>query len=144
MQPPAEIMNDMLAIRLHLDECGLDNGPLRVISGSHREGRLSAGQIGSCEKENSVTCTVPKGGALVMRPLLLHASSACAAPKTRRVIHIEFAAAELPHGLDWNDTAKPETWVIARHPYAGLYVRDLATSLVTVRGLLAKLILFLY
>jgi hypothetical protein len=23
--------------------------------------------------------------------------------KSRRVIHIEFAAAELPHGLDWND-----------------------------------------
>jgi len=104
VQPPAEVMNDMLAIRLHLDESGLDNGPLRVISGSHREGRLSAGQIGSCEKGNSVTCTVPKGGALVMRPLLLHASSACATPKSRRVIHIEFAAAELPHGLDWNDT----------------------------------------
>jgi ectoine hydroxylase-related dioxygenase (phytanoyl-CoA dioxygenase family) len=103
VQPPAEVMNDMLAIRLHLDECGHDNGPLRVISGSHREGRLSAGQIGSCERQNSVTCIVPKGGALVMRPMLLHASSACAAPKSRRVIHIEYAAAELPHGLDWND-----------------------------------------
>jgi hypothetical protein len=53
-------------------------------------------------------CTVPKGGALIMRPLLLHASSACAIPKSRRVIHLEFASAELPQGLDWNDkVSKP-------------------------------------
>ncbi len=103
VQPPAEIMGGILAIRLHLDESGLDNGPLRVISGSHREGRLSAEQIGSREKQNSVTCTVPKGAALLMRPLLLHASSTCTNPKSRRVIHLEFAAAELPHGLEWHD-----------------------------------------
>ena len=103
VQPPAEVMSGILAIRLHLDESEFDNGPLRVIAGSHRKGRLSAEQIGSWEKENSVTCTVPKGGALVMRPLLLHSSSACAIPKSRRVIHLEFAAAELPQGLDWHD-----------------------------------------
>jgi len=40
---------------------------------------------------------------LVIRPLLLHASSSCAIPKSRRVIHLEFASAELPHGLDWHD-----------------------------------------
>ena len=78
VQPPPEVMNGILAIRLHLDESGIDNGSLRVIAGSHREGRLSTERIGSWDKEKSVTCTVPKGGALVMRPLLLHASSACA------------------------------------------------------------------
>jgi len=103
VQPPAEIMRAILAIRLHLDESGIDNGPLRVIAGSHQEGRLSAEQISSWEKENFVTCTVPQGGALLMRPLLLHASSVCANPKSRRVIHLEFAGAELPHGLEWHD-----------------------------------------
>lgn len=103
VQPSAEVMSGMLAVRLHLDESGLDNGPLRVIAGSHREGRFSAEQISAWEKENAVTCAVPKGGALLMRPLLLHASSACAVPKSRRVIHLEFAAAELPQGLDWHD-----------------------------------------
>ena len=103
VQPPPEIMSGLLAIRLHVDESGIDNGPLRVIAGSHRRGRLSAEQIGNCNKEASVTCTVPKGGALVMRPLLLHASSSCAIPKSRRVIHLEFAAAELPHNLEWHD-----------------------------------------
>jgi ectoine hydroxylase-related dioxygenase (phytanoyl-CoA dioxygenase family) len=103
VQPPSEVMSGLLAIRLHVDESGIDNGPLRVIAGSHCKGRLSAEQIGSWSKECSVTCTVPKGGALVMRPLLLHASSSCVIPKSRRVIHLEFAATELPHGLYWYD-----------------------------------------
>jgi ectoine hydroxylase-related dioxygenase (phytanoyl-CoA dioxygenase family) len=104
VQPPAEVMSGMLAIRLHLDESGLDNGPLRVIAGSHKEGRLSAEEIARSEKGNCVTCAVPSGGALLMRPLLLHASSACVSPKPRRVIHLEFAATQLPHGLEWHDT----------------------------------------
>ena len=103
VQPPPEVVSGLLAIRLHLDDSGIDNGPLRVITGSHRQGRFSTEQIGRWDKEKFVTCSVPKGGALVMRPLLLHASSACATPKSRRVSHIEFAAAELPHGLDWHD-----------------------------------------
>ncbi len=103
VQPPAEIMSRMLAIRLHLDESGPDNGPLRVIDGSHGEGRLSAQQVANWQKSHCVTCTIPKGGALLMRPLLLHASSACTVPKPRRVIHFEFAAEDLPHGLEWQD-----------------------------------------
>ena len=103
VQSPAKIMAGTLAIRLHLDDSELDNGPLRVIPGSHKEGRLSAERIGSWEKRSAITCTIPSGGALLMRPLLLHASSACTAPKPRRVIHLEFAAAELPDDLEWHD-----------------------------------------
>lgn len=103
VQPPADVMSGMLAIRLHLDESGPDNGPLRVIADSHRQGRLSAEQVASLKKEAAVTCCVPKGGALLMRPLLLHASSACVIPKPRRVIHLEFAVTDLPQGLEWHD-----------------------------------------
>jgi len=38
-----------------------------------------------------------------MRPLLLHASSAAAAPARRRVIHLEYAASALPGGLEWGE-----------------------------------------
>ena len=102
VQPPTEIMSRMLALRLHLDDSGLDNGPLRVVPASHMEGRLSAEQVANWQKADTVTCTVPAGGGLLMRPLLLHASSACAVPKPRRVIHLEFAAEELPQGLEWH------------------------------------------
>ena len=103
VQPPPEIMSRILAIRLHLDDSGADNGPLRVIAGSHKEGRLSAQQVANWQKSDCVTCIIPKGGALLMRPLLLHASSSCAVPKPRRVIHFEFAAEGLPQGLEWHD-----------------------------------------
>jgi ectoine hydroxylase-related dioxygenase (phytanoyl-CoA dioxygenase family) len=103
VQPPPEIMSRILAIRLHLDDSGADNGPLRVISSSHKEGRLSAQRVAHWKKSNYVTCIVPKGGALLMRPLLLHASSSCTVPKPRRVIHCEFATEDLPQGLEWHD-----------------------------------------
>jgi ectoine hydroxylase-related dioxygenase (phytanoyl-CoA dioxygenase family) len=103
VQPPAEILSHIVAIRLHLDESGPDNGPLRVIPGSHREGRLSSEEIAKWQKGNSVVCPVPRGGALLIRPLLLHASSACVVSNPRRVIHLEFSADELPDGLQWYD-----------------------------------------
>jgi ectoine hydroxylase-related dioxygenase (phytanoyl-CoA dioxygenase family) len=105
VQPPAEIMQRILAIRLHLDESGPDNGPLRVIPASHRDGRLSRTQVENWQEKGSVTCIVPRGGAVLMRPLLLHASSECVVPKPRRVIHLEFATEELPQGLEWHDRA---------------------------------------
>src|SRR5713226_4329575 len=40
VRPSPDLMLRMLAIRLHLDECGGDNGPLRVIPASHKRGFL--------------------------------------------------------------------------------------------------------
>jgi hypothetical protein len=53
-----------------------------------------------------VVCTVPRAGAMLMRPLLLHASSECAVSEPRRVIHLEFATDELPHGLQWHERVR--------------------------------------
>jgi len=103
VQPPAAVMAKMLAIRLHLDESHERNGPLRVVPGSHKAACLSAEEIATWKERPSVVCTVPKGGALLRRPLLLHASSSSAKPEPRRVIHLEFAVDELPNGLEWHD-----------------------------------------
>lgn len=100
VQPPTAILESMLAVRIHLDDCGEDNGPVRVIPGSHRRGRLTMEQIQAAQSESPiVTCPVGSGGVLLMRPLLLHASSAAVSPAHRRVIHIEFSSTELPGGL---------------------------------------------
>jgi len=103
VQPPAAVMAKMLAIRLHLDESHERNGPLRVVPGSHKAGCLSAEEIATWKERPSVICTVPKGGALLMRPLLVHASSSSVKPEPRRVIHLEFATDELPYELEWHD-----------------------------------------
>jgi len=103
VQPNAEVLSRILAIRLHLDASEPDNGPLRVIPGSHEHGKLSAEQVAANPKAGGAVCTVPRGGALLMRPLLLHASSACITLKPRRVIHLEYAVDDLPGGLKWFD-----------------------------------------
>lgn len=102
VQPPADVLARMLTLRLHLDDCDAGNGPLRVIPDTHRDGILSDHAIEVAVKTGPVvTCCVPAGGVVLMRPLLLHASSSAVEPRHRRVIHVEFSADELPGGLAW-------------------------------------------
>ena len=103
VQPPAAILERMLTIRLHLDDCGADSGPLKVRPGTHGLGRLSRQRIDELAVDvPEEICCLAAGDALVMRPLLLHASSPAREPNHRRVIHLEFAPADLlPPGLSW-------------------------------------------
>lgn len=104
-QPPVSILENILTMRIHLDATDELNGALKVIVGSHKYGRLDAERIGKLKDVGEmVICCVPKGGALLMRPLLLHASSAGSKPAHRRVIHLEFSADKLPEGLEWYGT----------------------------------------
>lgn len=106
VQPPVAVLERMLTVRVHLDDCGADNGPLRVLRGSHAHGRLTDEQIEHWKQTGEeVACLVPKGGALLMRPLLLHSSARAEQPRHRRVIHLEYATDPLPHGLKWFETA---------------------------------------
>lgn len=110
VQPPTDFLERMITIRIHLDDCGAQNGPLRVVPGSHLHGRLDAMEINRLTGTAVVTCCVPSGGAIVMRPLLLHASSPAVLPSHRRVVHLEFSPDELPGGLSWfEDDPSPAT-----------------------------------
>jgi ectoine hydroxylase-related dioxygenase (phytanoyl-CoA dioxygenase family) len=76
VQPPADMLATLLAVRVHLDECRAENGALRVVPQSHIQGRLNAGSIKRLRTQQGETvCAVSRGGGLVFRPLLLHASS---------------------------------------------------------------------
>ncbi|HEX2081272.1 MAG TPA: phytanoyl-CoA dioxygenase family protein [Longimicrobium sp.] len=102
VQPPAPLLARMVAVRLHLDDCTETNGPVRVIPGSHRDGRLAPDDVDRWRAAGpEVVCTVPRGGILAFHSLLLHASSPAQAPAHRRVMHLEFAADPLPGGLEW-------------------------------------------
>jgi uncharacterized UPF0146 family protein len=106
VQPPPEIMAAMVAVRVHLDDCHADNGPLRVLPGSQCNGWLD-NEIDRWKRDvEPVTCLADAGGALTMCPLILHASSKAESPSHRRVIHIEFASQELPGGLQWHRRVK--------------------------------------
>ena len=106
VQPPVELLQQMLAFRLHFDDADESNGALRVLPGSHRMGRLSAERIQQLRSEQAdFLCAVSAGDALLMRPLLLHASGRSSSSQHRRVLHIEYAGFPLPDGLNWNDAA---------------------------------------
>jgi hypothetical protein len=96
VQPPVSVLEQMVTVRLHLDDCDAENGPLRVLPGSHRLGRLSAQEIRALvASEVALECLCRAGGVLRMRPLLVHSSGSALRPGRRRVVHLEF----LPPGL---------------------------------------------
>lgn len=102
VQPPLSILENNFTIRIHLDDTDEANGALRVIPGSHLKGIYRAETI-DWTKETEVSCNVQKGGVMVMRPLLLHASSRTTNNQKRRIIHIEFSNQQLPEPLQWSE-----------------------------------------
>ncbi len=105
VQPPAELLAQLVAVRLHIDDCGVDDGPLNVVAGSHRHGRFDDAQaIALRDACGTVACPVPRGGAMLLRPLLLHASSKATGSSRRRVLHFLFGPRQLPLGLAWART----------------------------------------
>jgi len=89
---PAWALSRVLALRIHLDASTAENGPLRVIPGSHVAGVLSDEEVFSiARRREHVDCLVSRGGVLAMRPLLVHSSSKARVDTPRRVLHIEYA-----------------------------------------------------
>jgi ectoine hydroxylase-related dioxygenase (phytanoyl-CoA dioxygenase family) len=89
---PTWALSRVVALRVHLDDSTADNGPLRVIPGSHLGGVLSD----QCVMEyvstyDHIECAVPRGGVIAMRPLIIHSSSKARGSRPRRVVHIEYA-----------------------------------------------------
>lgn len=104
VQPPVPLLENIFTVRIHLDDTDASNGALRVVPGSHRKGIYRPEHIDwSVEKECS--CCVPEGGAMIMKPLLLHSSGRTQNSRRRRVIHIEFSNMELPAELKWSERA---------------------------------------
>ena len=103
LQPPQLLLEQLVAIRVHLDDCGPESGPLCVVPRSHRDGRLSADAARILrQRHGEVECHARRGAIIVMRPLLLHSSSKARAQSRRRVLHFLFGPPELPYGLRWH------------------------------------------
>ena len=102
VQPPVSMLRRMAAVRVHIDPCPTESGALRVVPGSHLLGVLSAAEAERIRKiAGEHTVPVRRGGALLMKPLLLHASSKAAPSIQRRVLHFVFGPRVPPCGLAW-------------------------------------------
>ena len=96
VEAPVELLETMVTVRVHLDDMNDQNGPLRVIPGSHRER----------DSRPPVAIHCRSGDVLLMRPLLTHSSAHCEAAcvQHRRIVHLECAPTpHLPDGYEWQD-----------------------------------------
>jgi Phytanoyl-CoA dioxygenase (PhyH) len=110
VQAPPEVLQQLVAVRVHLDDCTADDGPLRVVPGSHVKGVLTPDEaIALREADTEVVCTAARGAALLLRPLLLHASSKSTGTSQRRVLHYLFGPSQLPLGLQWRQELAAST-----------------------------------
>lgn len=103
VQPPRPVLERMVTVRIHIDPCAESNGPLTVLPGSHSDGLLTDAEVARWKSTATpVVCAVDAGDAVVMRPLILHASPRASNPGHRRIVHLEFAIDPLPGGLEWS------------------------------------------
>lgn len=100
VQPPLALLENIYTIRIHLDDTTAGNGALKVIPGSHKKGIVRPESI-NLESTPEHSCSVKKGGVMIMQPLLLHASSRSTNDRNRRVVHLEFSDQQLPGELNW-------------------------------------------
>jgi len=102
VRPPASLLENMITLRLHLDDTPSSNGALRVVPKSHLQGVIPLSDLNEYSKENSITCECLAGDILLMKPLILHSSLKSKEPTRRRVVHIEFAKnGDLASSLSW-------------------------------------------
>ncbi|XVJ70201.1 MAG: phytanoyl-CoA dioxygenase family protein [Rhizobacter sp.] len=99
---PLDLLKQLVAVRVHLDDCRAQDGPLRVVPGSHQHGLLLDSDIAPWRQtRGEVICEAVAGDVLVLSPLLLHASSKASGTGRRRLLHFVFGPCWPGHGLAW-------------------------------------------
>lgn len=102
VQPPLEVLESMVTIRVHLDAATTVNGCLKISPGSHRLGLIPSHKIlENIDNLQVVYCEAPAGGVVVMRPHVLHASEKSLTTSPRRVLHFEYSSFQLPEDIEW-------------------------------------------
>jgi Phytanoyl-CoA dioxygenase (PhyH) len=110
VEPPTDVLERLVALRIHLDDCPADNGALGVVPGSHRRGKIRSQGLNEIAAEEYGVCPAHAGDILAMRPLLVHRSFPAAHPGRRRVLHVVYAAAPPGKIVRWK-TAAPSAQV---------------------------------
>jgi len=102
VEPPYDLMRDMVTVRAHLDDCGEDNAPLMIALDSHRLGRLPAREIADAISQlPTARCLARAGDVWAYATPIVHASERTRSTARRRVLQVDFSARGLPEALEW-------------------------------------------
>ncbi len=100
--PPADLLAQMVTLRVHLDDVPETNAPLLIALGSHLIGRVPVEKVSEAVESHSIlTCLAKAGDAWLYSTPILHASDASTTPASRRVLQVDYAAFDLPGELEW-------------------------------------------
>ena len=100
--PPFDLLKRMVTLRAHLDDVPATNAPLLVAPGSHTYGRIAVKDVDEVVSRCGIaTCIAKAGDIWLYATPILHASETASTPRSRRVLQVDFAAEDLPHGLEW-------------------------------------------
>lgn len=101
VEPPFDLIERMVTVRIHIDDVPEDNAPLLVAPGSHRLGRIAEDRIEAAVAACGVaTCLADRGDIWLYATPILHASAA-GHHLHRRVLQADYSRDELPGQLEW-------------------------------------------
>ncbi len=101
-EPPVDILNPILFVRVHLDDTDAMSGAMEIAAGSHKVGRVrSEGAAGIAKTYPLETCTARRGDVLALKMLTLHRSGSATKPSSRREFRTDFAGFDLPAPMAW-------------------------------------------
>jgi hypothetical protein len=90
-EAPIDVLEAMINARIFIDDAGEGDGPLEVIPGSHRQGRIAQDAIPDLVAKSAwKSLTGAAGDVVLLSPLLLHRSRRAEHPRGRRVLQVEF------------------------------------------------------
>jgi Phytanoyl-CoA dioxygenase (PhyH) len=102
VEPPVPILEGMLALRLFVDDCGVEDGPLEVAIGSHRRGRVPVREVCDIAAKSAIfTATGKAGDVLAIKALAIHRSKRAVSPSRRGTLHVDYALVDVPELLEW-------------------------------------------
>ena len=100
--PPFDLLSRMVTLRAHIDNVPSTNAPLLIAPGSHKRGRIPVSKIDGVVRDcGTRACLAEAGDVWLYSTPILHASEASSVPQSRRVFQVDFAAEDLPDGLNW-------------------------------------------
>ena len=102
VEPPFDLLANMVTVRVHLDDVTTTNAPLLIAPGSHKRGRIPTTEISKVVHECGViACLAAVGDIWLYATPILHASDSALKPLHRRVLQVDYAREVLPGGLQW-------------------------------------------
>ena len=133
--------DDVLAVGVMLDDCRLENGPLLVIPGSHRDPTWNhhdadgyfCGAMDPARAEvdftRAVPCIAPAGSISIHHVRAVHGSAENVSPDPRRLLLYEFTAADAWPLVGAPDLAEYDRWLLAGEPTIAPRLADVPVRL---------------